>query len=332
MKIWRLLVMGALFFAWAGLPAEGAQPAGKYPAGPITFLVPFGPGGGMDTTARNAAQALAQEKIISVAMPVENRAGGGGSVGLAYVVQNKKRDNHTVLFHSPGILLYKLEGQSQFGFMDVVPIARLNADYNFLTVRKDSPFKTATDLMNALKANPGSLVVAGTSAPGGPDHLSFMVTARAAGVEIKKVRYLSFTGAGELMTALLGGSVQVISCGVNDIAGQLEAGTIRSLGVVAPQRYADALFKNIPTMKEQGINVTFDLFRGAFGPPGMSDEARDYLAKAFGKMAETSPWKNACAKYQWQNFYAPADQWKKYLEEQTLSLGSLLKEMGLTKK
>ncbi len=328
MKIWKLFTIVALLSAVAAVPAFGAA---KYPAGPITFIVPFGPGGGMDTTARSAAQALSQEKIIPVAMPVENRAGGGGSVGLAYLVQNKKRDNQTVFFHSVGMVLYKLEGQSQFGYKDVVPIARLNADYNFLTVRKDSPFKGALELMNALKANPASLVVAGTSAPGGPDHLSFMLAARAAGVDIKKVRYLSFTGSGELMTALLGGSVQVISCGVNDIAGQLEAGAVRSLAVVAPQRYTDALFKNIPTTKELGINVTFDMWRGTFGAPGMSDEVRDYLSNAFGKMAETAPWKNSCAKFQWQNFYLPSSKWKAYLDEQSTMLDGLLKEMGLSK-
>ena len=330
MKIWRISMAVGVAFLIAAVSA-GAQQAGKYPTGPITFIVPFGPGGGMDTTARSAVQALSQEKIITVAMPVENRAGGGGSVGLAHLVQNKKGDNYTVFFHSPGIILYKLQGQSNFGYQDVVPIARLNGDHNFLSVRKDSPLNSARELMDRLKADPGSLVVAGTSAPGGPDHVAFMLTARAAGVDIKKVRYVSFTGAGELITALLGGSVQVISCGVNDIVGQLEAGKIRSLGLIADQRYSGALFKDIPTVKEQGINAVFDMFRGTFGPPGMSDEARDFLSNAFGKMAETSVWKNACANYQWQNLYLPSSQWNTYLRVQNGLVESLLKEMGLAK-
>lgn len=308
---------------------KSAEP--KYPTQPITVIAPAGPGSGWDLTARSLTQILTGTKLISVAMPVENRAGGGGAVALSHVVENKKGDPDTLIVYSPPLLLINLNGQTNFSYKDLTPIAKLFSDYQFIGVKKDSKFKTLDEVMNALKADPKSVKIGGASSPGSMDHLSFMMAAYQKGVNVKEVPYLSFQGGGELIAGLLGGSIDVISTSIGDILGQLEAGTVRGLAVTSPERLKDQRLKDIPTLKEQGIDATFEVWRGIFGPPQMPDYAKKYVADALAKMVETDEWRATLTKYNWQNTYLPADEFSKFLDEQNKLLSDILKSLNLIK-
>lgn len=322
------LVVVMAILAAAG--CAGKQ-AARYPTQPITVIAPAGPGSGWDMTARTVTQVLTDEKLVPVAMPVENRAGGGGAVALSHVVQNKKGDAYTLVVYSPPLLLINLTGQTKLGYKDLTPIARLFCDYQFIGVKKDSKFQNLTQVFDALKADPKSVTVAGASSPGSMDHLSFMMAAQKAGVDIKQVQYLSFQGGAELTAAVLGGNVDVISSSVGDVLGQLEAGTIRGLAVMSPQRYADPRVAGTPTLIEQGIEATFEVWRGIFGPPDMPAEAKEYVSSAIEKMVQTEAWKNALKKYNWQAAYLNAQDFTAFLDKQGELLGGLLKTMGLIK-
>lgn len=322
------LVLVAALFVAAGCAGKQAP---KYPTQPITVIAPAGPGSGWDLTARTVAQILTEQKLVPVAMPVENRAGGGGAVALSHVVQNKKGDAYTLVVYSPPLLLINLTGQTKFSYKDLTPIARLFCDYQFIGVKKDSKFQTLAQVFDALKADPKSVTVGGASAPGSMDHLSFMMAAQKAGVDIKQVQYLSFQGGAELMAALLGGNVDVISSSVGDVLGQLEAGTIRGLAVMSPQRYSDPRVAGVPTLIEQGINATFEVWRGIFGPPEMPEEARKFISSAIEKMVQTDAWKNALTKYNWQPAYLNAEDFRSFLDKQNELLAGLLSAMGLVK-
>lgn len=300
-----------------------------YPNKPITFLVPFGPGGGMDTTARAVAQALADEGIVAQPMPVENRAGGGGSVGMAYLIQHKKGDDYALLFHSAGILLNKAGGQAEIGYEDVTPIAKLASDFNMFSVKSDSALQNINEVMDMLKDDPKSLIIGGTSGPGGNDHLNFMLAAEEAGVDVKNVEYITFDGSGELVAALLNNTIQVMSAGVNDVLGQLEAGNFRALGVMSDSRYKHKLLKDIPTMKEQGINISWETWRGVFGPPEMSEESKEFWENAFAKMVETDAWKEMLDKYNWTNSFADSSEFNEFLGEQNEIIEEFYTEMGI---
>ncbi|HHW01410.1 MAG TPA: tripartite tricarboxylate transporter substrate binding protein [Thermoanaerobacterales bacterium] len=330
------LLLSMVIILTAGCGSSGrnksAEPAApNYPTQPITVIAPAGPGSGWDLTARSVTQILTEKKLVSVAMPVENRAGGGGAVALSHVVENKKGAEDTLIVYSPPLLLINLNGQTKFSYKDLTPIAKLFSDYQFIGVKKDSKFKTLDDVMNALKADPKSVKIGGASSPGSMDHLSFMMAAAQKGVNVKEVPYLSFQGGGELIAGLLGGSIDVVSTSVGDILGQLEAGNVRGLAVTSPERLKDQRLKDILTLKEQGIDATFEVWRGIFGPPQMPDYAKNYIADAIAKMVETDEWRATLTKYNWQNTYLPGDDFVKFLDEQNQLLEGILKNLGLIK-
>lgn len=305
--------------------------AKKYPNKPITIIAPAGPGGGWDLTARSVSQTLGDAKLVSVATAVENQAGGGGGVALANVVQNKKADGYTMVVYSPPLIFINLNGQSKYGYKDITPLARLTTDYQIIAVSAKSKYKTLKDVMDALKKDPKSVTIGGASAPGSMDHLSFMLAAQKAGVSVKDVPYVSFPSGSELIAQVLGGHVDVASTGVGETLGQLEAKTMIGLAVTAPKRYTDPRLSGVPTLKESGIDATFDVWRGIFGPPDMPADAKAYLSKALDSMVKSSQWKAVLTKYNWIDAYLPGDQFKAFLDDQNKAMADLMKSLGLIK-
>ena len=316
----------------AGSSGEGGgQAAGDYPSKPIVVVAPAGPGSGWDLTARTVSRILTEEKIVPVAMPVENRQGGGGSVALSYMANEKKGDPYTLVVFSPPLLLINLNGTTPLSYQDLTPIARLYTDYQIIVVKADSPYQNLKQVLDALKADPKSVTVGGASSPGSMDHLSFMLPAKLYGVDIKNIPYVSFQSGSELMAALLGGQVDVVSTGVGEVLPQLEAGTIRALAVTAPQRYDDPRLKDVPTLKDAGIDATFEVWRGVFGPKDMPEEARAYMEQALEKMVQTEAWKTTAQQNNWTTAFLPGEQFEQFLAEQNQMLKEMLVDLGLAK-
>lgn len=326
-----LLVVVMLVAVGCGKKEE-AKAEVKVPTKPITIIAPNGPGSGWDLTARSVANVLTEKKIVAVPMPVENRSGGGGVVALSHMVENLKGSDQNLIVYSPPLLLVNLNGQTKYSYKDLTPIARLFSDYEFFGVLKDSKYKSLTEVMEALKKDPKSVKIGGASAPGSMDHLAFMMAAQKQGVNIKEVPYISFQSGGELTAALLGGSIDVISTSVGDILGQVEAGNVRGLAVTSPQKLTDSRVSNIPTLKDLGIDSTFEVWRGIFGPPNMPEYAKKYMTESIEKMSKTDEWNNLCKKYSWVPTYQPGDQFAKYLDDQNKLMNELLQSMDLLKK
>jgi putative tricarboxylic transport membrane protein len=324
-KVALAAVLGLSILA-AGCSSTGG---GTFPTKPIEFIAPSGAGGGWDSTARTAAKVLNDEKIITQPITVQNKAGGGGAVGLAYLV-DKKGDPYTINVYSPPLLLIYLNGQSQFSYKDVTPIAQVMTDYSVFAVKADSKFKTIQDVMAAAKADPKSVKVGGGSAPGSMDHLAFLKPAKVAGVDVKSLPYVSFQGGGEAMTALLGGHIDVISTGIGEAAEQARAGKVRILAVTAPKRVD--VIKDVPTLKESGIDAEFIVWRGFFGPPNMPADALKTMDESFSKMLKSKAWADAAAKQGWITEYKNSADFKKFLDNENKTMESLLAEVGLLKK
>ncbi len=324
----------SLFTASCGIPGSSPTPGSstpvtKFPEKPIEFVAPSGAGGGWDTTARTAAKILNDEKIVTQPIAVQNKPGGGGAVGLAYLV-DKKGTGYTVNVYSPPLLLIALNGQSQFSYKNTTPLAQVMTDYIVFAVKADSKYQSAKELMDAVKADPKNLKVGGGSAPGSMDHLAFAKAAKAAGVDVKKLPYVSFQGGGEAMTNLLGGHVDVISTGIGETLEQVRAGKIRLLAVTAPKRINT--IKDVPTLRESGIDADFVVWRGFFGPPDMPADARAFYEESFAKMVKTKSWEEAASKYGWITDYKNAADFTKFLDAQNRDMESLLGEIGLVKK
>lgn len=308
---------------------KAAEEKGFKPSKPIEVVAPAGAGGGWDTTARTVSKILGEEKLIDK-MAVVNKPGGGGATGWSYV-HRKKGDDHTLFVTSPPILFVPLNGQSQYGYEDFTPIASVIADYGAFVVHKDSPYQTMKDLVDALKKDPKAVSIVGTSSPGSMDHMQFVSAVQKAGVDAKQLKYITAQdGAG--MSMLLGKKADVYSTGVGEAAEQARAGKVRVLAITAPERMKGETVKDFPTLKEQGIDNEFTVWRGFMGPPGMSESAVQFYEEKIKEMMEKDSWKSIRDSYGWTDNYMDHQEFKKYLDDQYNEMESLLNEIGLGEK
>ena len=319
-------VFAALFIAAFAFTAAAAD----YPSRPFEFLAPAGAGGGWDTTIRMVGKTLADQKIITQPMPVTNKPGGGGAVNLAYM-QKKKGNPYTITVYSPPILLINLTGQTKLGYKDLTPISMLINDFGAYAVPKDSKFSNMKDVMDAIKKDPKSVKVGGTSSAGSMDHIQFLQAARAAGVKnLKEIPYISLQEGS--MASLMGGHIDLLSTGMAETVGALEAGDIKVLAVSSPNRIKSGPLSKVPTLKENGIDTVFINWRGIFGTPGMGKAERDYMANALKKMAGTKEWKDVCMKNGWEPVYMDAGQFTKFLDKTNDEYKVILGEIGILKQ
>ncbi len=322
--------LAAVLVALAFVASFGAQVfAAPYPDKPLEIIAPANPGGGFDALARAINRALEVEKLYPQPMSVVNKPGGGGAVGFAYM-QMKAKDSYEMIVFSPPLIIGNLNGTFPGKYTELKPIAKLITDYQVFLVKADSPYKTFKDLMDAVKKDPGAVKFAGGSAAGNMDHLAFCKVAKAAGVDPAKLVYVAFSGGGEAMTTLLGGNVSFVSTGVGEALGQLQAGTVRALAVTSPERRSGVL-ASVPTVKEAGINVTYEVWRGVFGASGLTKEAQDYWVKTLKKMTTTASWKDSLEKMQWVDAFADSAAFTKFLADENTSYLALMKDLGLAK-
>jgi putative tricarboxylic transport membrane protein len=300
-----------------------------YPSKPLEIVAPAGAGGGWDTLARTVNRALEVEKIYPQPMSVLNKTGGGGGVGLAYI-NSKKGDDYELVVYSPPAIILTLNKTFPDSYKILTPLAKLITDYQVILVKADSPYKTLADLLAAIKKDPNAVKFAGGSAAGSMDHLAFAKIAKAAGIDPKTLVYVAFSGGGEAITTLLGNNVAFVSTGTGESLAQLQAGTVRALAVTSPERRTGVL-KDVPTVKESGYNVTYEVWRGIFGPPGMSKEAQDWWAVNLKKMSESKTWKDSLATLQWEPAYADAAAFTKFLADEEVSYTALMTDLGFIK-
>jgi putative tricarboxylic transport membrane protein len=314
------LLVGAVFTAVA---------ADVYPSKPLEIIAPANAGGGFDALARAIDRALNVEKLYPAPTSVANVPGGGGAIGFAKM-QSKAKDNYELIVFSPPLIIGNVNGTFPGHYTELTPLAKLITDYQIFLVKADSPYKTFKDLMDAVKKNPGALKFAGGSAAGNMDHLAFCKVAKAYGVNPSSLVYLATNGGGEAIISLLGNNVSFVSTGVGEALGQIAAGTVRALAITSSTR-GTGVIANVPTVKEAGINVTYEVWRGIFGTPGMSKEAQTWWVKTLKTMSETATWKDSLAKLQWTNAFAASDEFAAFLTDEYKSYQDLMKDLGLSK-
>lgn len=315
----------------------GAAGAAWQPDKPIELIAPSGPGGGWDRTARGAQKVLTEEKLVPQPIVVNNVAGGSGAVAISQVMAKRKGDAHLLLAMSPALTFTLALGRAKdpatgknLTFRDITPIAAVATDYGAIVVRKDSPYKGLKDLLEAYKANPAAVSVAGGSAVGSQDHVKFAKVVKAAGLDATKVKYVPFQGGGEALASLLGGHTVAAAPDISEIAGQVEAGQIRILAVLSDRRLG-GVFKDSPTAKEQGVNTNYILWRGFYAAPGLTKEQADYWRETLGKMVKTASWKKLAADSGWFELFTAGEEFSKFLDEDLTFASTLLKELGLVK-
>ncbi|MDQ3461708.1 MAG: tripartite tricarboxylate transporter substrate binding protein [Actinomycetota bacterium] len=300
--------------------SASGDPAGSgeawTPEGDVTMVVPFSAGGGSDLSGRAMATGL-EGVADDLTMRVENRDGGSGAVGYSYFL-TKEGDPNYVLATETALLALPLTQDVEFDHTSFTPIMKVGEDYTLLVVAADSPHQSCTDVIDA--AGSGQ-VVAGISGETGLDNVVFTLTEEAMGVSFDRV---PFESGGELIAAVLGGQVDIASLNPGEVIGQLESGDIRALCAYADERYEYEDLADIPTAKEEGIDVVFAQYRGLLAPGGITEEETQGWIELAEAYAESSDYTEYIESNYLQPVTAFGDDFATYLEENSATLAEAL--------
>ena len=242
----------------------------------LRIIAPAGPGGGWDQTARALADVMAASGATGIT--VENVPGAGGTVGLAQLVDQEKGKPNVMMVNGLVMVGAILTNQSAVNLGMTTPVARLTGEYEVIVVPASSEVKTLADLVAKLKADTGTVAFGGGSA-GGTDHILAGLVAKAAGGDVTKLNYVPFSGGGEALAAVMGGHVVAGISGYSEWAGQIASGELRALAISAPERQAGI---DIPTLKEQGVDVELANWRAIVAPPGLDEAQTEGSARCGG--------------------------------------------------
>lgn len=303
--------------------------AAGYPEQPMELVAAGDPGGGLDLHARMIELAFGQEKLLDKPFTITNKGAGGGNVATAYMI-TQKGSGYAIVINTNRVLLNPLKGTTEHTLQDMTPVARLTGEYEIWVVRADSKYKTAKDVINDLKKDPGSIAFGIGTAPPCTDMLNIVIPAKKAGIDIKKLNIVAFRGGGDVATQVLGGHIAVGSSSMSEMLALIEAGKLRPLVVSSPDRLDK--IKNVPTWKESGIDVELMHWRGIFGPPDMPKVAYDYWVNKFEKLSKSKTWKEQLDKNELVNVFQPGNKFKAELEKDAVMYRDLMDTLGMLKK
>ena len=291
--------------------------------GHLRLIAPAAPGGGWDQTARAMQQALQQAGLVHTSS-VENISGAAGTIGLARFASSEGGNGDVVMVSGLIMLAAVVTHRSPVTLRDVTPIARLTGEYQVIVVPSGSPFGSLAELLDAFKRNPESISWGGGSA-GGTDQILAGLVADAIGVSPRRVNYIAFSGGGESMSAILGGQVSAGINGLAEFAPQIEAGTVRVLGISSAERLPSL---DTPTLREQGIDVVLENWRSLVAPPGISAEQRRRLVSLIRDMVQSAAWRDTLARYRWNDRHLDGDAFADFTASEEARVRAILTKLG----
>jgi putative tricarboxylic transport membrane protein len=263
---------------------------------------------------------------------VVNKAGGGGTIGWTYMSLHP-RDAQYLAIGSPALLTNHIMGKSALSHADFKPLAMLISEYTAFAVSANSPIKTGKDLIARLRADPRSVSVAISTSIGSGNHVAIGKVGKAAGVDIAKLRLVIFNATGEAITAVIGGHVDLVPATASSILPYAQGagkGGLRIIAIAAPQR-AGGVLADVPTWREQGVNVVQDSFRAVMGAKDLTAAQIAYWDGVFGALARSPAWKKDVEDNYCVSNYQPSAEAAKYLAAEYDDFKMELKDLGVTK-
>lgn len=312
MKVAKSLAAATLTTALASIAAVTPSWAEWKPSKTIEFIVPAGTGGGADQMARMLQGIIQKHELAEQPIVVINKSGGAGAEGFMDVKESDGNE-HKIIITLSNLFTTPLATGVPFSWEDLTPVAMLALDNFVLWVNADSPYKTAQEYVDAVKAGADNeFKMAGT----GSKQEDQIVTVALEQVTGKKFTYVPFKGGGDVAKQLVGGH---INSTVNNPIEQVsfwQAGNTRALCVFAAERMESegaAKWGDVPTCKEAGVDVEYQMLRGIFTSPGVSQEAVDYYVAMFQKVRETPEWKEFMAKGAFTQSFKSGDEFKAWV-------------------
>jgi len=316
--IFKALCAGSLLFASVPGSVSAAE-----------CIAPANPGGGWDFTCRQIGKIMYDIGAVEKPIQVTNMAGAGGGLAYGHVV-NERGDDADLIVAASSATSTRLAQNAYAGMTadQVRFVGAIGADPGVIVVAADSEFTSLNEMVDAIKAEPGSVAIAGGSAVGGFDHLKpLMILQRADFTDIKKVKYIGVDGGADAITQTVGGFTQAMSGDMSEVVGFLKSGDVRVLAVLTEERVPG--FEEIPTAKEQGFDVVAVNWRGLYVPEGVSDDVFNSWADKLQQVADSDDWKQAMADNGLAPFTKVGGDFQSYVNDLVGEINQLSKDIGV---
>ncbi|HEY2816113.1 MAG TPA: tripartite tricarboxylate transporter substrate-binding protein [Casimicrobiaceae bacterium] len=317
----------------AAVPATAI--AAWEPTKPIEFVVPAGTGGGADQMARFLQGVIAKHKLMDQPLIVVNKSGGAGAEGFLDVKEDKGDANKLIITLS-NLFTTPLATGVPFNWKDLTPVAMLALDEFVLWVPADTPYKTAQDYMNAIKAgNAGQFKMGGTGSKQ-EDQIITVALEKKVG---KKMTYIPYKGGGDVAVQLVGKHIDSSVNNPIEAVAHWRSGALRPLCVFdsKPMPYPNKItatmsWEDIPTCKSQGLDVEYLMLRGIFMPPGVTQEQVDYYVNVFKKVRELPEWKKFTEDAAFNTTFMTGKQYADWVANAETEHKTLMQEAGFIAK
>ncbi len=315
-------------FTWAALCGTAfAQP--WTPTKNVEIVVGSAPGGSNDRTGRSIEKLLNELKVVPTSLTVVNKPGGGGNIMFSYVNQHAG-DAHYLMIGTTAMVTNHIVGSSKISYLDFTPIASLFNDYVVFAVNANSPTKTGKDLLERLKKDPQSVPLGFATSLGSHNHIAAGLLMKTFGGNARDLKAVAFKGAAEGITALMGGHLELVTTAGGNVAAHMQSGRLRVIAVAADKRLPGAL-ANVPTWKEQGINLVYGGWRSIVGPKGLSAAQVAYWEAALRKASQSTEWKAELERNYWSDDFVTSAQFRKDLDKDYADMKAVLVDLGLAR-
>lgn len=314
---------------WTRAAAAAVLTSIAVPAAAEECIAPANPGGGWDFTCRQIGRIMTDLGIVPDLVQVTNLAGAGGGVAFAQVV-NERNEDPDVFVAASSATTTRL-AQNAFGGAtadQVRWVGTIGGDPGVIVVAADSEFETLPDLIEAIKADPSSVSFAGGSAVGGFDHLKVLMMLDEAGfTDIRKVKYIGVDGGADAITQTVGGFTQAMTGDMSEITGFIKSGDVRPIAVLSEERIEG--FEDVPTAKEQGIDVVAMNWRGVYVPKGISDEEYQRWVDALKQVGESEEWQEVMTENGLAPYSIYGEDFEAFVADKIAQTNKISKDIGL---
>jgi putative tricarboxylic transport membrane protein len=322
-----LLVVAAIVAIVAPGGASGDDASKPYPSRQISIMAPAAPGGGWDTTAR-AFQAASRDAKLDDGSKVYNVEGAGGTLGLSQLVSKDSGDPYQLMMTGQVMLGAIETNQSDVKLDATTPVATMITESEAIVVPAKSKYQSLKDLTGDLKADAGSVRVAGGSA-GSTDQLLLGELTRKVGGDPAKTKFVAHSGGGEANTAILSGSVDAGMTGLSEVIDQVNGGKMRLLAVSAPVDL-EIDGRKPPTIKDEGIDLEMTNWRAITAPPGITARERERIATWVEKVMRTPAWQKDIEKFDWTPFVKTGAELDRFIASEQQRVEGIVGDLELT--
>lgn len=324
----------AAMLVLAGIATAGAAHAAPslpwQPTKAVEFITPGGAGGGQDRTARVIMDVLSSRGLVKTPMSLVNRTGGGGN--LAYIYLNQfTGDAHYLATATASLLTNNVLGLSLINYTHFTPLSVLYGEFIGFAVKSDGPFKTGKDIIARMRSAPESVTFAFGTAIGNANHIAIALVLRAAGIDPTRMKVVVYKASIDATTALMGGHVDVVATPTSTYLPVLDSGKIRVAAVAAPQRVSGR-FGDVPTWREQGVDVVMPSFRMFIGPNALTPQQVQFWDHAFATLAKSEEWKKELAANEWRDQYMNSASSRRFLDARYDEYRKILTELKLARR